>query len=293
MTGAAAPTIVACAQLAPRLGEVEHNVAIACDAIRVAADLGARVVVLPELAATGYAFASREEALAIARRDGGRSVEAWTVAAQRHDVVVVGGFCELARDGTLYNSAAVLDASGTRAVYRKAHLWNREQLIFAPGEVVPPVVETDAGRIAVGICYDVYFPDLVAGIAARGAELLCLPTNAPRHLPGEAVPPAAGGYLYPAQLSLYIALAHIYRIFIAACDRVGDERGIEWIGGSAVVDHRGWVLAGPPPAYGEGVIAGACELALAREKRRSERNHVFDDARAGVLRPAPTMEEDT
>lgn len=280
-------TVVACAQIAPVLGDVDANVAATSTAIERAAARGAHVVVLPELAATGYAFATPAEARAVATRDRGRSLAAWEELARRFELVVVGGFCELGDRDRLYNSAAVIDRDGLRAVYRKTHLWGHEQELFAAGEHEPPVVETSAGRLAVGICYDVYFPELVRSLAERGAELLCLPTNAPRNVPGEPAPPAAGGWLMPAQISLYVALAHLYRIFIAACDRVGDERGISWIGASAIVDETGWVLAGPPAGYREGLLVAECALAHAREKRRGPRNHVFADSRAHELLSGP------
>ena len=47
--------------------------------------------------------------------------------------MVTGGFAELGADGRIYNSAAVVDASGIRGVYRKVHLWDRESLVFTPG----------------------------------------------------------------------------------------------------------------------------------------------------------------
>ncbi|HBP2907973.1 TPA: carbon-nitrogen hydrolase, partial [Pseudomonas aeruginosa] len=66
-----AKVTVACCQIAPRIGAQEHNLRLAERAIREAARRGANVVVLPELAASGYVFADRGEALALAEtRDG-------------------------------------------------------------------------------------------------------------------------------------------------------------------------------------------------------------------------------
>ena len=87
----------------------------------------------------------------------------------------------------IYNSAAVVDSSGVRAVYRKTHLWDRERLIFTPGAELPPVVETAHGRIGVLICYDLEFPELPRSLALRGADLICAPVNWPLIDP----PPAA------------------------------------------------------------------------------------------------------
>ena len=68
--------------------------------------------------------------------------------------MIVGGFRELGPDSRLFNSAALVDASGIGAVYRKAHLWDAEKLVFTPGASAPPVVDLPAGRVSVMICYD-------------------------------------------------------------------------------------------------------------------------------------------
>ena len=111
-------TVVACAQLQPQLGDPEGNTARTRDALHAAADEGAQVVVLPELASSGYAFADRTEALAAAQPVDGPCLTAWADIAAQRDLIVVGGFCELGDEGRIHNSAALIDASGVRAVYR-------------------------------------------------------------------------------------------------------------------------------------------------------------------------------
>ena len=91
-----------------------------------------------------------------------------------------GRFLGGGRDGRLFNSAAVVDGDGVRAVYRKAHLWDREPEFFTPGDEPPPVVETAAGRIAPLVCFDLFFPEWVRVAALAGAQLLCVCGNWPR-----------------------------------------------------------------------------------------------------------------
>ena len=76
-------------------------------------------------------FSSRRGA--VARVDGGfwRDAGQWRSLAAAHDLTIAGGFCELGPDGKLYNSAAIVDAAGTRAVYRKVHLWDGEEDLHA------------------------------------------------------------------------------------------------------------------------------------------------------------------
>ena len=89
--------------------------------------------------------------------------------------MVVGGFCELAPDGRLHNSSALVDGDGVRAVYRKLHLWGEEPRWFVPGDKAAPIVETRHGRIGLGVCYDIEFPELTRGLGLAGADLIALP----------------------------------------------------------------------------------------------------------------------
>jgi predicted amidohydrolase len=259
---------VTCVQMAPRVGEYEANQAAVIEAV---ASADADVVVLPELVTSGYVFESLEEARGVAR-PAGVALAPWISAAAAAGCVVAGGFAELDGDA-LYNSGAVVDGSGVLAVYRKLHLWDREQLFFTAGSSLPPVVGTAAGRLAMCICYDLEFPEVVRGLALRGAELVCAPTN----WPDEGRPDGER----PMEVVRTMAAASSNRVFIAAADRCGSERGVDWVGGSAIIAPSGFPLAGPG-LPGPGVLRATIDVAEARDKRVSERNDVLADRRVDV-----------
>jgi predicted amidohydrolase len=261
---------VACCQLAPQVGQTPGNRAAARAAIRAAAGAGAQIVVLPELATSGYVFADRAEAWELAETCTGPTVGEWAALAAELDLVLVGGLCE--RDGdSLFNSAVVIDAHGLRGAYRKVHLWDREGLIFEPGTEPPLVLDTAHGRLGVIVCYDVEFPEWVRLAALDGAELLCLPTNWPR----ESRPAAER----PAEVVRIQAAASSNRMFIAACDRAGRERGVDWVSGTAIVGPDGYPLAGPECRDEPLTLIAACQLDTARDKRVSAHNDALADRR--------------
>jgi predicted amidohydrolase len=270
------PVLVGCQQIAPAVGELEENRRLARDAVREAVSAGARLVVLPELCTSGYVFESPEEARACSEPGDGPSLRAWAEEAARGDAVVVGGFCELGVDGLLYNSAAVVDGGGVLGVYRKLHLWDREQLVFEPGRECAPVLETRVGRVGVGVCYDLDFPEVARGLALAGADIVVMPANLPRF-------PRPEGER-PIEVTLAMATAHVNHVFVALCDRCGPERGVDWVGGSVVCDESGWVLAGPPERSGPGLVLAECDLFRARQKAWNERNDVFGDRRPDLYR---------
>ena len=238
---------VACAQLAPQIGDVAGNAARVGAAIDAAVAAGARLVVLPELCLSGYVFESEAEARAAAVAPD--RLASWA----RPGAVVVGGFAELGEDGRLFNSAAVVDGSGVRAVYRKVHLWGREPVFFAAGDAPPPVVGTAVGRVAPLVCFDLFFPEWVRVAALAGAEVLCVPGNWPR-LP---VPDGER----PMQLLRAMVAAEANGIVVATCDRAGEERGASWAGATCVCGSDGSLVARSGGFEPEVVVADVPEPA--------------------------------
>jgi 5-aminopentanamidase len=133
------------------------------------------------------------------------------------------------------------------------------------------------------ICYDLEFPEWVRLPALAGARLLCVPANWPALARPEGE--------RPIEVVRAQAAASTNRMFVAVCDRTGVERGVDWVGGSVIIDPDGWPLAGTDPGCHEITIAADCELGSAADKRISERNDVLTDRRpalyGGVTRRDP------
>ncbi|TXR55499.1 nitrilase-related carbon-nitrogen hydrolase [Quadrisphaera setariae] len=268
-------TRVAACQLAPAIADLPANAEVSAAAARAAISEGADVVVLPELVTSGYVFTSREEARTVAVTPEHGVFAAWAAACTaREGAVVVGGFCELGDDDLLYNSAAVVDASGVRAVYRKAHLWDREKLVFTPGSAAPPVVDTAHGRIAVMVCYDLEFPEWTRTAALAGADLIAVPTNWP-------LVPRPDGERVP-EVVIAMAAARVNHVAIACADRSGTERGVDWNEGTSVVSSDGWVVS--EVGTGTGVAWADLDLTASRDKRLTEHAHLMNDRRPDLYR---------
>jgi 2,6-dihydroxypseudooxynicotine hydrolase len=284
-TGQTRQTLIAVAQLAITVGEPDANREAAAAAVAEAAAAGARLVVLPELSDSGYVFTDQAEARHLAARaDDSETLRRWHDLAAAHDLTIVGGFCELGTDEYLYNSAAVVDASGTRAVYRKAHLWDNEKQIFTPGDAAPPVVDTQFGRIAVMICYDLEFPEWVRLPALARADLIAAPVNWPK------TADAPNGER-PAEVIKAQAAAASNGVFVAVADRCRAERGVSWIGGSLIAGPDGYPLAGPAGPGSAKLLTAACDLLRARDKRLNQHNDLLADRRPALYQPKPDKDE--
>lgn len=231
---------------------------------------GAQLVVLPELVTSGYVFADLAEARERSEPVDGPTVTLLAELSARHGIVLVAGFCERSDGDRPFNSVAVLDAGRVLAVYRKTHLWGTEKTVFAVGDALAPVVRTSVGVVAAMICYDLEFPEMVRDVALRGAQLVVAPSNWPANSPppGERAPEVV-----KAQAS-----AAVNRVFVVVCDRVGTERGVEWIGGSVICDVEGYPVAGPAQGE-ETTLLAELDLGRALVKDVGPYNHALTDRR--------------
>ncbi|MBN9530917.1 MAG: nitrilase family protein [Alphaproteobacteria bacterium] len=267
---------IACIQTQPAIGAVAQNVARSLELIDQAAAAGADLVVLPELANSGYVFETRAEAFALAEAvPHGPTATAWAERAARHGLHLVAGICERAGP-VLYNSAVILGPQGHLGTFRKMHLWNEEALFFERGNLGFPVVHTPLGRIGVGICYDAWFPETFRLAALQGADIVCVPTN------WVPIPGQADGQPAMATI-LTMAAAHCNSLIIACADRVGTERGQPFEGQSVIVDHTGWPAAGPASRDREEIIYAVVEPGAARRGRNwNDFNQILRDRRTDV-----------
>jgi N-carbamoylputrescine amidase len=267
---------IAALQMEPRIGETADNVRRSRAMLDEAAAAGATLAVLPELCNTGYVFATRDEAFALAEPiPDGPTCHAWAEVAARHGMHIVAGIAER-EGGALYNTAVVIGPSGFIGKYRKNHLWATENLFFEPGNLGVPVFHTRIGRIAVAICYDIWFPEIFRLAALQGADILCVPTNC------VPMPEQPANQLDMANI-LAMGGAHANSMFVAAADRIGTERGQPFIGRSIIVDCTGWPAAGPASADREEMISAEVNLSDARRKRNwNEFNQVLRDRRTDL-----------
>lgn len=260
-------TRIACCQTAPTIADLAGNSALIESQIAAAVAAGADVIVLPELATSGYMLADADEARSVALTPASPEFGKWAAAAG--DSVVVGGYCELGEDGLFYNSAIVVTAVGVMENYRKTHLWNSEKLLFTPGDALPPVIETQHGVLAVMVCYDLEFAELTRLVAVAGAELIVAPVNWP------LFPRPEGEH--PGEVITAMSTARTNKIAVAACDRAGVERGQPWTAGTAIVDPDGWVVA--TAGAGVGMAIADIDLSRTHDKSLAEHVHLFTDRR--------------
>jgi 5-aminopentanamidase len=222
-------TKIACVQMDVEIGKVAANRHRVIEKINQAAEQAAQLVIFPECALTGYCFAALEEAKPFAETINGESANMIAEVCHQTGVHTIVGFIE--NDGeNFYNAAMVIAPDGLVGAYRKVHLpFLGVDRFLKPGDRPFQVFDTGLGKIGVNICYDINFPEAPRVLKLAGAELYVLPTNWP-----------TGAWRTPK--FMLNARAQENHFAVAAVNRVGTERGWQFIGQSKIVDCMGDVI---------------------------------------------------
>jgi predicted amidohydrolase len=193
---------------------------------------GADLVVLPEMAATGYVFENREAIAPLAEPAQGETFQTLAAVARAANCWIVSGFAE--RDGDrLYNSAHVISPTGMlHVVYRKMLLYDTDKSWASPGDRGYVRVETPAGGFTVGICMDLNDDRFIRWCRAAAVRAIAFPTNWLDQ----------GQNVWP-----YWAwrLAGVPSTLVAA-NTYGPEAHLRFIGGSAILSGPKVLAAAPP-----------------------------------------------
>ncbi len=247
------PYRVAAVQMEPKLGRLDGNLARILGMLGEAARAGARLVVFPECALSGYGFASRNEGRAHSVPLDGPEVGRVAELCRELDCYCVFGLLERAGEA-FYNACALIGPTGLVACYRKIHLPFLGVDMFAhPGDRPFAVQEAGGARVGMHICYDGGFPESARALTLLGAEILVLPTNWPTHSE------CAAEHMIPTR-----AMENV--VHVMAVNRVGEESGFRFIGTSSIVDTTGRVLAKASPDREE-ILYADLDPAVARRKK--------------------------
>ncbi len=243
---------IALAQVAPQLGDLDANLEIVRDAIVRADAEGAALTVLPELALTGYFLQDLVPEVAM-RRDDPRLSE---LGLTRPDMLIAVGFVEETDDHRYANSAALLRAGELVGLHRKVYLPTYglfdEGRFTRPGErirtheVGPPI-----GRIGLSVCEDFWHASLPMIQALDGASLLVNLAAGPSRAPGSMAGLAAIAGWHKMQ-DTYALLGTVP---IAFCNRVGNEEGLTFWGGSRILAADGSTVV-EAPLWDEALVVG-------------------------------------
>lgn len=155
-------------------GDWQRNAEIVRKAARFAADEGAQLLVTPELFLSSYRPAD------IANDPGDTHREVLAEIAKESALYLVASTVEADGENRYISASLFTPAGDELARYRKQHMFGAAELSsFTPGTTDPQILEVLGWKVALGVCFDVEFPEFVRQAALGGAELLLVPTAIP------------------------------------------------------------------------------------------------------------------
>jgi len=254
-------------QFNPVRGDVAANIA---RVEKLLSDVRADLLVLPELANSGYMYAAPADLAPYAEPAGGSGpfLAALRACAARTGGIIVTGLAERAEEG-LFNSAVAVGPEGVIHLYRKTHLFFEEQDLFLPGDTGFSVFEHAGARIGMMVCFDWYFPESARTLALRGAQIIAHPSN----------------LVLPHCQTAMATRCLENRVFAITTNRYGTEtlgeKSLTFTGASQLMSPLGVRLL-QAPIEGDCVLLAEIDPAAANDKCPTTRNHLLNDRRPGM-----------
>ncbi|XP_041841076.1 deaminated glutathione amidase isoform X1 [Melanotaenia boesemani] len=188
MSSSSAPVAAVCQVTATP--DKEANFSACKQLVEKAKEQGACMVFLPE--GFDYIGSSREETLSLSESLRGKTISRYAQLARQLEIwLSLGGFHEQGHewetDRRIFNSHIIINDKGDIvSVYRKSHLFDvelaekgvslKESSFTIPGPSLVSPVQTPIGKVGLGICYDLRFPELSLSLQRNGAEILTYPS---------------------------------------------------------------------------------------------------------------------
>ncbi len=231
-------------------------------AIRLMEKSDAELIVLPELFNTGYNFKSNKEVQDVSEEiPSGYTTSKLKEFSKKSKKTIFFGLAERTEKGS-YNSLAIVSKGEYIGKYRKIHLFYDEKDYFLPGDLGFKIYEVDGVKLGAMICFDWFFPESTRTLSLMGADIICHPAN--------LVMP------YCPEAMKTICLQN--RVFVITSNRIGEERGLKFIGQSQIVGPDGKIIFRASEDR-EQIYEIEIDPFKSRDKNLNAKNNIFSDRR--------------
>jgi len=228
----------------------------------------ADLIVLPELASSGYLFNSADQVQSIAENAfTGVTAQLFLNLAKQNDTSYVVGLAD--KDGDkIYNSAILVNPDQSIFIYRKTHLFLEEKIWFTPGNTGFNIFPAkDNVKIGIMICFDWIFPESARTLSLKGAQIIAHPAN----------------LVLPWCQQAMITRSLENRVFTLTCNRTGTDingaKQLSFTGMSQILNTDGKIIESLNQQE-EKVVIAEIETDNASDKNITAANHLFNDRRS-------------
>jgi predicted amidohydrolase len=264
--------LVAVAQIDCVLGDLKRNIEKHIHYIELAIKEGAKLILFPELSLTSYTL--RDINIDVAVNPFKSNVFDDLKKLSREIIIIAGGVEEGENFG-IYNSAFVFEDGQIKYVHRKIYPPTygmfEELRYFSRGDKVR-AFDTKVGRIGVLICEDLWHISLPYILAVDGAMMIAGLAASPTRISG-ASEELTNYKINSEHHKTYARLLSVYLLF---SNRVGYEDGVNFWGGSEVVDSDGEVVA-VAKLFDEDLIFAEIDYNTIKRSRQFSRHFIDED----------------
>ncbi|PWC21218.1 amidohydrolase [Brenneria roseae subsp. roseae] len=224
-----APFLAAAVQFEPTLAAKEDNIRQLLAMVEQAAQQGAKLITTPEMGTTGYCWYDRHEIAPLVETIPSDTTGRFAELAQRYQCYIVLGMPEAdAATSLYYNSAVLIGPQGVIGCHRKTHPYISEPKWAAAGDLGHQVFDTPIGRIGMLVCMDIHYPETARLLALGGADIIC-------HISNWLAERTPAPY--------WISRAMENSCYLIESNRWGLERGVQFSGGSCIIEPDGHIAA--------------------------------------------------
>ncbi len=270
------PIRLATAQTKAVIGDIEKNANHHCDFVKQAIAEGAHAVIFPELSLSGYTLRDLNIEVALDAAADPRLAELRSLS---NNITIICGGVERALSGGVHNAAFVFEGGELihthRKIYPPTYGIFEEQRYFLAGNKALAFESKRLGKIGVLVCEDLWHPSLPYLLTYQGAQSIITIAASPTRIEsGSNAEPSVPGN-YTINKEHHVAYARLFSVFIAFCNRVGVEDGVNFWGGSELVDPSGNVIM-HGKFFEEDLAIGEMDYSAIAKARQFSR-HMLDE----------------
>ena len=265
---------IALAQINPALGYVEKNIKKHLGYINRAIQKKADLIVFPELSLTGYSLKDLNAELAL---NPFNTDILKPIAEKSKKIDIICGGVEEDDNYGLFNSAFYISGGKVQCTHRKVYPPDygmfEEIRYFSHGKNAD-VCETKFGKLGILVCEDLWHISLPLIQALKGAKVIITIAASPTKLELNTKSKAIKNYEINSEH--HKSYARLLSSYIVFCNRVGYEDGINFWGGSEVVDPFGHITA-LGKFFDEDLIITDIDYEKIKRSRQQARHFVDED----------------
>ncbi len=241
---------VAAVQFEPTMFQKDENLRKLLELTEKAARRGAKLIVLPEMATTGYSWHSKDEIKPFVEEIFGPTTEGFAKLAKSYGCYIVVGLPEVESvSGSCFNTIAFIGPNGLLGKYRKTHLFVADSRWAREGDLDFPIFVTEIGVISGLICQDLMYFEPARILALKGVNIICCSSNWLR----ESHPSA-----------IWAVRAFENGVYLIYANRWGEERGVRFHGNSSIINPDGSIQN--LQVAGDGIVLGELDTVKSRSK---------------------------